>query len=239
MQAQAKKAPQVKPGQKTPQAVKKGQAARRGGNLPLEQAQNTTTDFALPPSDSNDLPNLPPTDASLPPAGAGVAALPPTLPLEGEGNLALPPATQAKPEAKAQPAPRSSIARGGRTPNAMPGEEAQYKSALRAAQSGRSQEGIQKFRQFLQKYPNGKYAANAEFWIGECYYSQGKYQEALGQFKTVNSKYPGHHKNADALLKAGMTYKRLGDQESAKSNYQQLMQQFPKSEAARRARSGR
>ncbi|MBQ7585178.1 MAG: tol-pal system protein YbgF, partial [Desulfovibrionaceae bacterium] len=180
-------------------------------------------------------PSLPEEQPLLPPADPGVAALPPTLPLEGDSQPSLPPTTQAPvvPKTTQAQAPQRLSTRSSKA------EDAQYKSALRAAQSGKSQEGIQKFRQLLQQYPNGKYAANAEFWIGECLYNQGKYQEALGQFKTVNSKYPNHHKNADALLKAGMTYKRLGDQENARANYQQLQQQFPKSEAARRARSGR
>ena len=233
----AAKGPNTK---KQAQALKKGaktkeQLQANNRNLPKEQIPASPTNFALPPDEATNSPNLPPADVSLPLTEPGTAALPPTLPIEGAIAPALPPAAQAAPVQQQVSKPQKSAG----VPKALAGEEAQYKSALRAAQSGRSQEGIQKFRQFLQKYPNGKYAANAEFWIGECLYSQGKYQEALGQFKTVNAKYPGHHKNADALLKAGMTYKRLGDQANATSNYQQLMQQFPKSEAARRARSGR
>ncbi|MBQ7617482.1 MAG: tetratricopeptide repeat protein, partial [Desulfovibrio sp.] len=51
--------------------------------------------------------------------------------------------------------------------------------------------------------------------------------------------YPRHHKNADALLKSGMAHKRLGDSQGAKASYEQLYRQFPRSEAARRAKTGR
>ena len=119
---------------------------------------------------------------------------------------------------------------------AKAGEEASYQQALRLARQGRSKEGIQKFSEYLAKYPNGKYAPNAEFWIGECYYSQGKYREALGQYENVNAKYPTHHKSADALLKSGMSYTRLGDESSARAKYSELQATFPKSEAAARAR---
>ena len=34
--------------------------------------------------------------------------------------------------------------------------------------------------EFLQQYPQGRYAANAEYWIGECLYAQGKYMKHSG-----------------------------------------------------------
>ncbi len=103
--------------------------------------------------------------------------------------------------------------------------------------SGRSAEGITRFEGFLQEYPQGVYAANAEYWIGEGLYAQGKYQEALNQFRKVDASYPQHHKNADALLKTGMCLSRLGDKTAAAEAYKQLLARFPNSEAARIARS--
>lgn len=89
----------------------------------------------------------------------------------------------------------------------------------------------------MQQYPQGRYTANAEYWIGECLYAQGNYKEALAQFQTVNTNYPRHHKNADALLKAGMSLSRLGDKPGAAQKYRTLLADFPNSEAARMARS--
>jgi tol-pal system protein YbgF len=102
--------------------------------------------------------------------------------------------------------------------------------------AGRPAEGISRFQEFLQQYPNGRYAPNADYWIGECLYAQGKYREALDYFQRVNANYPKHHKNADALLKAGMTMNRLGDKEGAKQMYRTLLAAFPNSEAAGRVR---
>ncbi|MBR4742132.1 MAG: tol-pal system protein YbgF [Desulfovibrio sp.] len=186
--------------------------------------------MALPPSG--------PT-AALPPQTPepNVApGLPPTQPVASDAMIGLPSETVTpKPQVQQHPAsrPQTPSAKAGK------GEEAQYKQALNAVRAGRTQEGMQKFRNFLQQYPNGRYAPNAEFWLGECYYSQGKYQQAIDQYKTVNSKYPSHHKSADAHLKAGMAYKKMGNQASASQEYQELYQNFPGSEAARRARSGR
>jgi len=122
-------------------------------------------------------------------------------------------------------------------PKSGKGEEAAYKAALQPAMSGRAADSIGRFQTFLQEYPQGRFAANAEYWIGEGYYAQGKYKDALAQFEKVNSQWPRHHKNADALLKTGMTLSRMGDKEGAAQAYKKLLSQFPNSEAAGLARS--
>ncbi|MBQ7607697.1 MAG: tol-pal system protein YbgF [Desulfovibrionaceae bacterium] len=181
-------------------------------------------------------PSLPPVGSTNPqmvePAPASSPSLPPTMPLASQAP-ALPteqaPSARQRPQRSPQPVARTSQA----------GEDASYQQALSLARKGRSSESIQKFNEYLSKYPNGKYAPNASYWIGECYYSQGKYREALGKYEEVNAKYPTHHKNADALLKSGMAYKRLGDSSNASAKYSELQQSFPSSEAARRARRER
>ncbi|WP_297047103.1 tol-pal system protein YbgF [uncultured Desulfovibrio sp.] len=168
--------------------------------------------LALPPEH----PDLPPVGQPQPVAPTAPAAAPQTA------------AAQAQAAPAVTPTPRAASPRG---------EEAAYKAALNATLAGRTTEGIRLFRDFLQQYPDGRYAANAEYWIGECLYSQGKYQDALAQFQGVNATHPRHHKNADALLKAGMTLSRLGDKAGAAEKYRALMTQFPNSDAARRARA--
>lgn len=176
------------------------------------------------------LPIAPVSDLSLPPEDA-------QAPADGEGRRA----AWASGEAQAAVLPaeeRQHAATPARPQRSAPkGEQAAYNAALNAARSGRTAEGIRLFRDFLQKYPNGPYAANAEYWIGECLYSQGKYQDALSEFQNVNSAYPRHHKNADALLKAGITMSKMGDKAGAAEKFRTLIANFPNSEAAKRARA--
>lgn len=190
------------------------------GNTISAHAQNqiTTTDETVVP-----VPLIPTSDLSLPPENP---------------DLNLPPQA-------AQPAPAQTTATQGasvpapRTVSTTPqrGEEAAYQTALKAARSGHTAEGIRLFQDFLQKYPNGKYTANADYWIGECLYAQGKYQDALSQFQNINSSFPKHHKNADALLKAGMSLTKIGDSAGAQQKYRQLLAEFPNSEAAKRVKA--
>lgn len=168
------------------------------------------------------------------------------VPVLPETGLALPPetpgaATTQVSQASVQ-APAAVPVQPAQTPkqtaSTLPrGETNAYNAALKAVRSGRTNEGIRLFRDFLQRYPNGKYAANADYWIGECLYQQGKYQDALSQFNTVNNSFPKHHKNADALLKAGLTMNKMGDNAGANEKFRSILINFPNSEAARRVKA--
>ncbi|MCD7983106.1 MAG: tol-pal system protein YbgF [Desulfovibrio sp.] len=225
----------------------------------LAAAAPATGGLALPPADIPSAPAANPVPAASSggkgvvestPSGAAsvpVPALPPSglaLPPEHPGlppvGAPATPAVSATPSANAAPAPaaiQNQPAAPSRPVAGTKGEESAYKAALKLALSGRSAEGISRFREFLQQYPQGRYAANAEYWIGECFYAQGNYKEALTHFQAVNASYPRHHKNADALLKAGMCLSRLGDKPGAAQKYKTLLADFPNSEAARLARS--
>lgn len=212
-----------------------GSASSGAANTGAAQAGNSAAAAAqsgagAQASQAVPVPVIPASNLALPPEHPG---LPPATP-----SAQQPPSGQ-NARAVAQAAPQASAASGAAgTSRPLPrGEEAAYKAALNATLSGRTGEGIRLFHDFLQQYPNGRYAANADYWIGECLYAQGKYQDALAQFQAVNDTYPRHHKNADALLKAGMTLSRLGDKAAAAEKYRALLSQFPNSDAARRARA--
>ncbi len=118
-------------------------------------------------------------------------------------------------------------------------EKQLYEAALALVLRGCNAEAIVEFRQFLQQYPGGRFAPNAEYWTGEALYSQGRYAEALEHFLTVSSRYSRHHKSADAMLKAGMTLSRLGNRPGARRQYAQVLARFPASEAAGTIRARR
>ena len=210
--------------------------AAAGGNPDVPVPSVPVSDLALPPEHPGlGLPPLP-GDAAAKNGAKGKAAkaaagsAPASAPASAASAAATPAVSaQAQPQAPAQPS--AALPKSGK------GEEAAYKAALQPAMSGRAADSIGRFQTFLQEYPQGRFAANAEYWIGEGYYAQGKYKDALAQFEKVNSQWPRHHKNADALLKTGMTLSRMGDKEGAAQAYKKLLSQFPNSEAAGLARS--
>lgn len=267
VKAPAKAAPKaaVKTAPKAAASGSIGSGARPAGGQPAVSGDLALPPADLPPArdlpaDSGAVPPAPQGNVSHEAGGAGspaqaaartgesAGAVPPVpqgntrdeavgsppVPLLPAEDLSLPPEQQAQQPA---PAPRTAKLQPAKKVSARQGEKAEYNAALSAARSGRTAEGIRKFQAFLQKYPDGPYAANAAYWIGECLYSQGKYKEALNEFQSVNSSYPSHHKNADALLKAGITLSKMGDKDGAAEKFKNLFDRFPNSEAARRARA--
>jgi len=96
--------------------------------------------------------------------------------------------------------------------------------------------GRQVMQEFLQRYPKHDLAVNAMYWIGEGWYGEKKYENAILQFQDVIQKYGDHPKVAAALLKQGLAFQALGDQKNARVILQKLVDTFPLSEEAKRAK---
>lgn len=110
-----------------------------------------------------------------------------------------------------------------------------YRKAFNAYREGRYGEAILDFEEFLRGNPNHEYADNAQYWIGESYYSQSEYEQAVVEFNRVLERYPREAKASDALLKIGMAYVQLGQPERSRVFWERLVNQYPHSEAAREA----
>lgn len=93
------------------------------------------------------------------------------------------------------------------------------------------------FDAFLEQYPQDVLAPNALYWKGETLYARALYPQAIFAFKEVQTRYPKHPKTADSLLKTAMSYARLGDNENASLHYLVLLEDWPQSGAAQKARA--
>ncbi|HHC74857.1 MAG TPA: tol-pal system protein YbgF [Thiothrix sp.] len=86
---------------------------------------------------------------------------------------------------------------------------------------------ISAFQAFLKDYSSSRLAANAEYWIGESYYSLEKYPEAKKRFLTVLKSYKGSSKEADAALKLGYTFYAMKDWKMARKTFEDVAKFFP------------
>ena len=68
---------------------------------------------------------------------------------------------------------------------------------------------------FLNRYPKDELAANAQYWLGETYYSEKKWNDAIVEFQKVLKEHKGSDKVPDALLKIGMSFQAQGDCQNA------------------------
>lgn len=110
-----------------------------------------------------------------------------------------------------------------------------YMKAFGLYSTDRYEEAIESFTAFIKAYPDSEYAANAQYWIGECYYTRSNLPKALDAFKKVISNYPKGNKVPDAMLKAGYTLFALKQSDSATAMLESLIARFPESPAAAKA----
>ncbi|MGQ9427276.1 tol-pal system protein YbgF [Gilvimarinus sp. F26214L] len=102
---------------------------------------------------------------------------------------------------------------------AIPADEfASYSAAVDLATKQQEfDRAIVALNEHLAQYPDGRYAANAHYWLGQIYFVQGKMEEARQSFGQVVEDYPDHNKAPEARYKLGQVYFRLGDKTQAKA----------------------
>lgn len=70
--------------------------------------------------------------------------------------------------------------------------------------------------QYLNYYPQGLFAPNAQYWLGEIRLSNGDTEASKTWFTKLITQYPGHAKIPDAKFKLGKIYFEQGDTIKAK-----------------------
>lgn len=144
----------------------------------------------------------------------------------GDPLLAPAPSSEAAaPTAAAAPMPRSET----------PESENAYREAFGLLKGGQYEQAIAGFTAYLKNYPNGQYADNAQFWIGESYYVLRKFEPAISQYQKLITNYPDSQKQPQALLKIANSFAFLGRKDQATQILNQLKQKYPDSTAARLA----
>jgi len=116
------------------------------------------------------------------------------------------------------------------------GPDEAYKKAYDLYSKGNIDEAQREFKRFLEAYPKSKYAENAHFWLGECYFSQKKYEDAILEYDEVIKKYSKGNKVPDALYRQGMAFLEMKDTTNAKLILKEVIRRFPQTDQATRAR---
>jgi len=78
-----------------------------------------------------------------------------------------------------------------------------YFMAYDELRSGHTLQSIEQFKVYLNEYPTGEYANNAQYWLGEAYRVNQDNASARKAFNDVLEKYPNSAKVPDAILKLG------------------------------------
>ncbi|MFA7402854.1 MAG: tol-pal system protein YbgF [Pelobacteraceae bacterium] len=114
--------------------------------------------------------------------------------------------------------------------------DALYLKGLDLLKTGDVATARDQFTKFLEQNPKHELAANAQYWIGETYYSEKNYESAILSYQEVIKNFPGKEKVVAAMLKQAMSFNAIKDAKSAKFVLKKLIEGFPKSEEAKKAR---
>lgn len=148
--------------------------------------------------------------------------------LQGGPTAPTPPpaAAAAEPPAPAAPAP----AAGGDPAR----EEADYQAAyeLLRPEQRRYAEAIEAFRGFLGKYPNGRLADNAQYWLAEASYVTQDNATALTEFQKLVERFPDSPKVPGALLKIGYIQHAAGQLDAAQATLSRVAKDYSGTPAA-------
>jgi tol-pal system protein YbgF len=132
------------------------------------------------------------------------------------------------------PAPAGAPGAPGAPP--VPDADSLYTQGLSYYNGGQYDLSIQSFQDYLKYYKDTDRASNAQFYIGECYYSQQDYKRAIEAYDACSEKYPAGNKAAAAQLKKGFSLLALDQKTAGIRELRSLVQRFPDSHEAELAR---
>jgi tol-pal system protein YbgF len=157
---------------------------------------------------------------------------PPPTPTEVPGAAAAvqPPAPSPVPNLPRTEAANIALRREDRQPPSAANDA--YRKALQSYRDGQTTQAIQQFRDYLRANPKSDLADNAQYWIGESYYSKSDYNRAIIELNEVLLKYPQGDQVPGALLALATSFSNSGDKIDAKLILQKLISDHPKSEEA-------
>jgi tol-pal system protein YbgF len=161
-------------------------------------------------------------------AGPGMLT-PPGGPAPSSGTLT-PPGRRPSPSEVASAAPAGIPPGAGMLPSGSATE--QYNHAFGLLRQANYPAAEAAFKAFVEMHPKDQMAGNAQYWLGETYYTRERYLEAATAFAEGYRHYPKSPKAADGLLKLGMSLARANQAQNACIALAQLGQDFPHAAAS-------
>lgn len=108
-------------------------------------------------------------------------------------------------------------------------EQAAYRSGLTKYHQELYYQAIEDFNNIVQGGVDETMRANAQYWVGRCYYEKGLYDEAISSLEQVQ-RFENSDKLDDALVMIGLAFKNKGRLPEAKLAFQELVSRHPGSE---------
>ena len=113
-------------------------------------------------------------------------------------------------------------------------ETQMYRDAYQLLRDREIEQSIEAFNAYLDAYPQGNFAGNSHYWLGEIYLLNEDLDAAQEWFEKLLREFPDDRKRADAQYKLGRVYHQQGKDQQARELLQEVASSG--SDAARLAR---
>ena len=175
--------------------------------------------------------------------GGAVPPVPTAAPAAVTAPVAATPAPAAAPAASAASATATTATTASppaSPPASIPGDPAaearNYDAAQAQRRLGNYQGAIVAFQNFLAQYPKSNLAPRAQYWIGDSYFNLRDFRLAIAAQQTLVKTYPDSATVPDAMLNIASSQIEMGETIAGKKSLEEILQKFPISEAAGKAK---
>ncbi len=114
-------------------------------------------------------------------------------------------------------------------------EDELYNTAYLDFTRGKYEVAISEFRRYLSSFSGSDNADNAQYWIGESFYSLGKLDSAEAGFKQTIVGFPKGNKVPAAEYKLGLVYTAQNRKAEAANQFRRVVKEYPGSNEAKLA----
>ena len=118
-----------------------------------------------------------------------------------------------------------------------PGAEARdYEAALNLFKANKVKEAAGAFDAFVKAYPESSLAPNAQYWLGNAYYTLHDCKKSIDAHRVVVNRWPQNPKAPDSLINIATCQQEQGDVKGVKATLETVLIKYPDSPAAATAK---
>jgi len=132
---------------------------------------------------------------------------------------------------------RETAQEAAQEPALVPSEQEAYARAFGLMKDQQFEQSIAAYKGVINEFPDGSYAPESSYWLGELYLMSNRLEDARGSFNQVVDQFPAHQKVPLSLYKLGVVSHRLGGTSEALTYLDDVVVRYPDTPAAGLART--
>lgn len=112
-----------------------------------------------------------------------------------------------------------------------------FDAGVNAFNARKYDEAQRSFTDFLKNYKDHSQAAEAQYYLAECYFQRNQFADAALAYDKVIKQYPKSGSAPGAYLKQGISFSKINQAAAAKARMQEVISKYPNTPEAARAKS--